>query len=326
MTMKKTIAGIIAGIVAVSAMATSALAADVSILDTDTKTTKAMATFSMTVNGAIKADTATTDFTIVAEEVDAADDCVLDGATVSVEAVVAEGGWVGDVTKTFVPADADLTGGTLTIVAADFTGDGFANAANDVKTLKITLTTTDNDGAKVANTKSIKLSAPAEVTGTVTTETYATAIDDISLLASEAAMAADNGVKVTFTFSAATAATSITATTTQSRDEYKVDIAEDATTATITLPAAAFSAGQANVIDFSNVAITGIAKFFSANVTIEAPAAVVDPETPETTTPDTTTPETTTPQPTNPATGPPSVALALIPVALAAAIVVSKKK
>ncbi len=333
MNMKKTIASTVAGIVAISAMATTAFAAETRISVLDSAKTYVTATFdALTVPAATYSTD--TDITLTVAE-----DAELEGSEIGfmtnlaadssakifakVTAKDTNNAWATDVTKEVA---ATVSTNDVTIDADDMQGTDAFGAGADWEISKIELVMTAVKGTNYdnANIKSIKMTAPTSVDAKLSSTTYADAVKaDFALYANESSEAAKNGLKIELAFAATTAdKIELAVSTSQSREEYKVEVAKGATTATIEVPAKAFAAGQANTIDLSG--ITGIDTITKADVVLGA-APVVEPETDEDADTDTDT-DTDTDDDKNPPTGSAPIALALIPAALAAAVVVAKRK
>jgi len=324
MKMKKTFAGIIASIVAVSAMATSMVsAADIKIDQTATTKTTATATLDLgtgqilggddtvdiVINDKALKSGAPTDavkFTSVATKVNAKI-TIKDGLT----------------TKTVDATEISLAAGGTTLALAN------ADIAAGTTVTKVVLTISATKPEKFNATYADLVLATFEGLTATTSFTFAddTTITldnpaNFTLLASEVKDAAVNGATVKLGFKATTAdKTTVSVMSSQSRAEYKVDVAKGATTASIALPKEAFSAGVTNTLTFTTTGLT-----LTAATLAIAPAAVTTTAATTTAAPAVTTAATTVPNASQPKTGSAApVALAIIPVALAAAFVAKKK-
>jgi len=342
MKMKKTFAGIIASIVAISAMATSMVSAADIAVDKVSTANATTVTF-----GTIKVPTGFTDGSLTFEftqaNADGVTGTVVDllstaankaacNFTVSGTLAQTATGAILETTDKFTFTDvtaADVTSRVATLVVPTPNVD--VATAFEIRDLKISVANVpanfDASKVKITLTELAATTTKAAATvGTVSAIDTTYTIGLFPLLASEVKDAAVNGATAKITFKATTVDKStIKVTSSQSRQTYSVDVAKGATSASIALPKEAFSAGVTNTLTFdaSAVTVTGAtlsiapaAVTTTAAVTTAKPAVTTAATTAATTVPSTSQPKTGSAAP---------VALAIIPVALAAAFVAKKK-
>lgn len=352
MNMKKTIAGAIAGIVAVSAMATTAFAAEESKTFSTYKTTTSYsgtASFTgiiedktnnvtVTLPAIFGDDAAVTALEIAGQKIEG--DAIklyasISSDVVTINPILGENGKIVSVTVTDSNASDVYTGTSITTSTNAGANTISSVTAKEVKTKNYlavpkTLTSIDADGftgltATIANyigdAKNVKLVVNfKDMEPASTTEEGETAPDYSQDLGfSSTTTTSDFGIMINNSAKLSTAVSLDKTAMTATFDWDKLLADAKVNSATGVVSSIQIKAANALVATFGS---DDAAKYVITGFTVVKNAESVSVETDKPA--DTTKPSTD--DKTNPSTGVAPVALAIIPVALAAAVVVAKRK